>query len=164
MTTGRRPGRRCDVLRRSRIRFHPRRAGTAPSWHPSTTEWGSRHREPRRAAPTLRDAAESVEATPERESESKPTEETADAADVTDANAAGSDGTTADGPASESASGAGGGTSGVSTTQPYIVRHAVRDNSVQFGRGERRTFFVHDVADGERELLDMGHTLDENCE
>jgi len=39
-------------------------------------------------------------------------------------------------------------------TQPYIVRRAVRNKSVQFERDERLTFFVHDdVADGERELL-----------
>jgi hypothetical protein len=38
--------------------------------------------------------------------------------------------------------------------QPYIVRRAVQDKSVQFERDERLTFFVHDdVAEGERELL-----------
>lgn len=37
--------------------------------------------------------------------------------------------------------------------QPYIVRRAIQDKSVQFERDERLTFFVHDdVADGEREL------------
>jgi hypothetical protein len=41
-----------------------------------------------------------------------------------------------------------------STTQPYIVRRAVQDKSVQFERDERLTFFVHDdVADGERDLI-----------
>jgi|AntDeeMinimDraft_4_1070355.scaffolds.fasta_scaffold00003_246 hypothetical protein len=41
-----------------------------------------------------------------------------------------------------------------STAQPYIVRRAVQDKSVQFERDERLTFFVHDdVADGERDLL-----------
>jgi hypothetical protein len=38
--------------------------------------------------------------------------------------------------------------------QPYIVRRAIQDKSVQFERDERLTFFVHDdVAEGERELL-----------
>lgn len=38
--------------------------------------------------------------------------------------------------------------------QPYIVRRAVQDRSVQFERDERLTFFVHDdVAEGERELI-----------
>ncbi|WP_129113784.1 hypothetical protein [Halegenticoccus tardaugens] len=38
--------------------------------------------------------------------------------------------------------------------QPYIVRRAIQDKSVQFEREERLTFFVHDdVADGERELV-----------
>lgn len=38
--------------------------------------------------------------------------------------------------------------------QPYIVRRAVQDKSVQFERDDRLTFFVHeDVVDGERELL-----------
>lgn len=38
--------------------------------------------------------------------------------------------------------------------QPYIVRRAIRDKSVQFERDERLTFFVHrDVVDGERELV-----------
>lgn len=38
--------------------------------------------------------------------------------------------------------------------QPYIVRRAVQDKSVQFERDERLTFFVHDdVVDGERELI-----------
>lgn len=41
-----------------------------------------------------------------------------------------------------------------STQQPYIVRRAIQDKSVQFERDERLTFFVHDdVVDGERELL-----------
>jgi hypothetical protein len=43
---------------------------------------------------------------------------------------------------------------GSESQQPYIVRRAVQDRSVQFEREERLTFFVHDdVADGERELL-----------
>lgn len=43
--------------------------------------------------------------------------------------------------------------SGRSEGQPYIVRRAIRDKSVQFERDERLTFFVHDdVAEGEREL------------
>lgn len=38
--------------------------------------------------------------------------------------------------------------------QPYIVRRAIQDKSVQFERDERLTFFVHDdVMEGERELL-----------
>ncbi|SFS10006.1 hypothetical protein SAMN05216559_3639 [Halomicrobium zhouii] len=38
--------------------------------------------------------------------------------------------------------------------QPYIVRRAIQDKSVQFERDERLTFFVHDdVADGERDLI-----------
>lgn len=38
--------------------------------------------------------------------------------------------------------------------QPYIIRRAIEDKSVQFERDERLTFFVHDdVVDGERELL-----------
>ncbi|MFC6722964.1 hypothetical protein ACFQE1_00835 [Halobium palmae] len=38
--------------------------------------------------------------------------------------------------------------------QPYIVRRAIQDKSVQFEREERLTFFVHeDVANGERELV-----------
>jgi hypothetical protein len=42
---------------------------------------------------------------------------------------------------------------GSSTRQPYIVRRAVQDRSVQFERDERLTFFVHDdVVEGEREL------------
>lgn len=46
------------------------------------------------------------------------------------------------------------GGSGGETQQPYIVRRAVKDKSVQFERDERLTFFVHDdVVDGERELL-----------
>jgi hypothetical protein len=41
-----------------------------------------------------------------------------------------------------------------STGQPYIVRRAIQDKSVQFERDERLTFFVHDdVVEGERELL-----------
>ncbi|WP_435320955.1 hypothetical protein [Haloarchaeobius sp. TZWSO28] len=41
-----------------------------------------------------------------------------------------------------------------SQAQPYIVRRAVQDKSVQFERDERLTFFVHDdVAEGERDLL-----------
>ncbi|WP_267644051.1 hypothetical protein [Haloarchaeobius amylolyticus] len=41
-----------------------------------------------------------------------------------------------------------------SQSQPYIVRRAVQDKSVQFERDERLTFFVHDdVAEGERDLL-----------
>jgi hypothetical protein len=41
-----------------------------------------------------------------------------------------------------------------SGSQPYIVRRAVQDKSVQFERDERLTFFVHDdVAEGERDLL-----------
>ena len=46
-------------------------------------------------------------------------------------------------------------------SQPYIVRRAVQDKSVQFERDERLTFFVHDdVADGERDLLtDLQSTL-----
>lgn len=44
--------------------------------------------------------------------------------------------------------------SGGETQQPYIVRRAVQDKSVQFERDERLTFFVHDdVVNGERELL-----------
>lgn len=39
-------------------------------------------------------------------------------------------------------------------TQPYIVRRAIQDKSVQFERDERLTFFVHDdVVDGERDLI-----------
>lgn len=39
-------------------------------------------------------------------------------------------------------------------TQPYIVRRAIQDKSVQFEREERLTFFVHDtVVDGERDLI-----------
>lgn len=39
-------------------------------------------------------------------------------------------------------------------SQPYIVRRAVQDKSVQFERDERLTFFVHDdVAEGERDLI-----------
>lgn len=39
-------------------------------------------------------------------------------------------------------------------TQPYIVRRAVQDKSVQFERDERLTFFVHDdVTEGERDLV-----------
>lgn len=42
----------------------------------------------------------------------------------------------------------------VKQKQPYIVRRAIQDRSVQFERDERLTFFVHDdVAEGERELL-----------
>jgi len=42
---------------------------------------------------------------------------------------------------------------GSSTQQPYIVRRAIQDKSVQFEREERLTFFVHeDVVNGEREL------------
>ena len=38
--------------------------------------------------------------------------------------------------------------------QPYIVRRAIQDKSVQFERDERLTFFVHDdVVDGERNLI-----------
>lgn len=38
--------------------------------------------------------------------------------------------------------------------QPYIVRRAIQNKSVQFERDERLTFFVHDdVIEGERELL-----------
>lgn len=41
-----------------------------------------------------------------------------------------------------------------SNTQPYIVRRAIQDRSVQFERNERLTFFVHDdVVDGERDLI-----------
>ena len=41
-----------------------------------------------------------------------------------------------------------------SEEQPYIVRRAIQDKSVQFEREERLTFFVHDdVVDGERELI-----------
>jgi hypothetical protein len=41
-----------------------------------------------------------------------------------------------------------------SSGQPYIVRRAIQDKSVQFERDERLTFFVHDdVVEGERELL-----------
>jgi hypothetical protein len=43
---------------------------------------------------------------------------------------------------------------GSSAQQPYIVRRAIQDKSVQFEREERLTFFVHeDVANGERELV-----------
>jgi hypothetical protein len=42
----------------------------------------------------------------------------------------------------------------VKQKQPYIVRRAIQDRSVQFERDERLTFFVHDdVVKGERELL-----------
>ena len=38
--------------------------------------------------------------------------------------------------------------------QPYIIRRAIQDKSVQFERDERLTFFVHDdVIEGERQLL-----------
>lgn len=41
-----------------------------------------------------------------------------------------------------------------SQQQPYIVRRAVQDKSVQFERDERLTFFVHDdVVEGERDLI-----------
>jgi hypothetical protein len=41
-----------------------------------------------------------------------------------------------------------------SQQQPYIVRRAIQDKSVQFERDERLTFFVHDdVIEGERQLL-----------
>ncbi|WP_435362358.1 hypothetical protein [Haloarchaeobius sp. DFWS5] len=55
----------------------------------------------------------------------------------------------------ESSSDSGSATSSASSpVQPYIVRRAVQDKSVQFERDERLTFFVHDdVADGERDLL-----------
>lgn len=44
--------------------------------------------------------------------------------------------------------------SSMSEKQPYIVRRAIQDKSVQFEREERLTFFVHDdVVDGERELI-----------
>ena len=40
------------------------------------------------------------------------------------------------------------------TQQPYIVRRAIQDRSVQFERNERLTFFVHDdVVNGERDLI-----------
>ncbi|WP_336365265.1 hypothetical protein [Halalkalicoccus salilacus] len=40
------------------------------------------------------------------------------------------------------------------TQQPYIVRRAIQDKSIQFERDERLTFFVHDdVIEGERQLL-----------
>lgn len=43
---------------------------------------------------------------------------------------------------------------GSSSQQPYIIRRAVQNKSVQFERDERLTFFVHDdVAEGERELV-----------
>lgn len=43
--------------------------------------------------------------------------------------------------------------------QPYIVRRAIQDKSVQFERDERLTFFVHnDVIEGERELLREAET------
>ena len=46
------------------------------------------------------------------------------------------------------------GTAETGESQPYIVRRAVQDKSIQFERDERLTFFVHeDVVDGERELL-----------
>ncbi|MFC6906791.1 hypothetical protein [Halalkalicoccus tibetensis] len=42
----------------------------------------------------------------------------------------------------------------VEQKQPYIVRRAIQDKSVQFERDERLTFFVHDdVIEGERQLL-----------
>jgi hypothetical protein len=47
-------------------------------------------------------------------------------------------------------------TSGESSSQqqPYIVRRAIQDKSVQFERDERLTFFVHDdVVEGERDLI-----------
>lgn len=41
-----------------------------------------------------------------------------------------------------------------SAEQPYIVRRALQDKSVQFECDERLTFFVHnDVVEGERELI-----------
>lgn len=41
-----------------------------------------------------------------------------------------------------------------SEPQPYIVRRALQDKSVQFERDERLTFFVHDeVVTGERKLI-----------
>lgn len=41
-----------------------------------------------------------------------------------------------------------------SNQQPYIVRRAVQNKSVQFERNERLTFFVHDdVVQGERDLI-----------
>lgn len=40
------------------------------------------------------------------------------------------------------------------TEQPYIIRRAVQNKSIQFERNERLTFYVHDdVVAGERELL-----------
>ena len=46
-------------------------------------------------------------------------------------------------------------------SQPYIIRRAIQDKSVQFERDERLTFFVHDdVVNGERQLLsEMEATL-----
>lgn len=43
---------------------------------------------------------------------------------------------------------------GSNHAQPYVVRRAIQDKSVQFERDERLTFFVHDdVAEGERDLI-----------
>lgn len=55
-------------------------------------------------------------------------------------------------------------TESTSDSQPYIVRRAIQDKSVQFEREERLTFFVHDdVAEGERELLtDLESALGRN--
>jgi hypothetical protein len=77
----------------------------------------------------------------------------------TDAGATAEPGTdVADESADGDAASASGSTASTAVTaddgQPYIVRRAVRDKSVQFERDERLTFFVHDdVADGERDLL-----------
>ena len=54
----------------------------------------------------------------------------------------------------EGETGSNGGETSSSVAQPYIVRRALQDKSIQFERDERLTFFVHDdVVDGERELL-----------
>lgn len=88
------------------------------------------------------------------ESDASGADEADDAAD--DRSGSGRDGgsTTKDADEEHAADGSTGETSGSTTTdQPYIVRRAIQDKSVQFERDERLTFFVHDdVAEGERDL------------
>ncbi|MDL5363232.1 hypothetical protein [Halalkalicoccus sp. NIPERK01] len=77
---------------------------------------------------------------PESESESTTTAEQTDK--------------TADTPAKSPSSTRTEGPDSTGQEQPYIVRRAIQDKSVQFERDERLTFFVHDdVIEGERQLL-----------
>jgi hypothetical protein len=91
-------------------------------------------------------------------------EEDAEAADSTDGDVSRDDGSGHTSPDTSPDRSTGGDDAGMATggsptpeqgeTQPYIVRRAIQDKSVQFERDERLTFFVHDdVVDGERELL-----------